>query len=207
MAVATRSGAGPSTGDSRDAIVTFTVIGALILAGYFGLTYLYDRVKPSSEQIYESLAEAKFEQPLPDDLRVTGGSTNVRPGEGYVSVHLNTPIEPEGFDGPQARISYVVYEDVAQARSHFEEMKAAHHMQQGAHKVGGDKITSEVTTLGLAEQNFCVNGLGTFCDVLIDRVIIDISSNLEALGLGQDRYQQLADAALAHLREAVPGVG
>ena len=210
MAVATRSGAGPSTDASRGAVMTFTILGGLIVAGYFALTFLYDRVKPSPQLIYEALVEAEFDQALPENLRVTGGSSDKRPGAGYVSIHLNTPVDPQGFDGNQAQIAYQVFDDAAAARGHLKGLRTSAALWEESRPTrrGRGWFERSGISLPLAEDNICIvmTDRVQYCQILVGRVIIDITSYLELLELGNSSYRELAKAALAHLREAVPGV-
>ncbi len=210
MALATSSGGFSLVRAPRGAGLTFTIVGVLILAGYFGLTFLYDRVHPNPQHIYEALGDARFNQPLPENLQVTGTSTDKRFGERYVAIYLNTPVDPQGFEGNQAQISYLIFDEPTAARDHLEELKTSTRLWTEQEPMGksGNRIERGGTRLPIAEDNTCsvLNGRINYCQILVGRVIIDVTSYLEVVGLGESSYDELAEAALAHLRERVPGV-
>lgn len=80
--------------------------------------------------------------------------------------------------------------------------------RSGVYGQGRNRVTLGATVLPIAEENICraINDRVDYCQIVVGRVIIDITSRLKMLGLGDNSYEQLTEAALAHLREAVPGV-
>lgn len=190
----------------RGATGTFTLVALMIGLGYIGVNLLYARVQPSSQQILGSLREARSTQPVPTIL--AGGRIDIRSNEeeNYVSINLNTQVEPEGFRGDEARISYLVFDNAAVASGHFEEhLESARLNGESEHA----RLQARFEVLPIADRNYCfgVAVLNNYCQVLIGTVWIDITSHLEMAGISDDPYlPELTRAALAHLRAAVPGV-
>lgn len=195
---------------ARGGTLIVTLLAAMLALGYVGINYLYQRVNPSPQQIFDALAATDFDQPLPAPLSASRGSTNPDRLGGYTSVLLDIPQDPPHYEGPEAVIAYVVADDLQEVRDAFEEYRESHLRTAENVRNGDMKIdeTYEVGSLPLAEENYCVviNSRTEWCAILVGPVWIDITSRMEMLDVGEDRYLELARAALDHLREAAPGV-
>lgn len=146
---------------------------------------------------------------MPDPLTASRGSTNRDRVGGFTSVLLEIPDNPAHYEGAEAVISYQAA-DLQEVRETFEEYRQGHLVHAKAVDNGDIKRpeTYEVGSLPIAEKNYCVviDGRTEYCAILVGPVWIDVTSRMEMLGVGEDRYPELARAALDHLREAVPGV-
>lgn len=190
------------------AVSSFVLLGLMIGLGYIGVNLLYARVQPSSEQILGSLTDARFTQPLPTVLADARIDIRSNEEENYVSVALNTAVEPEGFEGDEARISYLVFDRAAVASRQFEEALEGARLQAQREEVVVEE-SFEFDPLPVSERNYCF-GYGKrlhYCQILVGSVWIDVTSHLETAGISDDpHFPELARAALTHLRAAVPGI-
>lgn len=194
----------------RGAAGSFALVGLMILVGYVGITYLFQRVSPSPEQVFDRLAAEPFEQPLPQGLRVVGGSAKGKvDGGGYRSFVLDAPGDPETFEGSEVLISYQVFPTLEESRAEFVKAERELLVRETSSPPGfRPRVTYSIMSLPLAEENWCVvlNDRTDYCLIKVGPVWIDVTSRLELGGLGEDPYPGLAKAALAHLRAAVPGI-